>query len=102
MRHSIRTRVLMASLASAAMLLSSGAAAQANWGPPAQTDSHCHCGAYNMELYPPVRFQECVVVSPGSRGSNVQSVMPVDNRGGGAIRRDLHRGSRRMDHRRLW
>lgn len=79
-RAALQRRTVLAAFASAAMLLSSGASAQAGWGPPAPTNSHWHCSGYNTELGP-VWFQECVVVTPGSAGASVQSVMAVTNHG---------------------
>lgn len=80
----ITTRLLVATLASAAMLLVVGASAEANWGPPTTTDSSWHCGGYNKEQAP-VWFQECIVVTPGSSGAYVQSIMAASNLGSTSV-----------------
>jgi hypothetical protein len=73
-------RLLVATVASATMLLVSATSAQAAWQPPGTTDSRWHCGDYNTALNP-IWFQDCVIVTPTASGAYVQSVVAVANRG---------------------
>jgi len=80
MRRSRGALGLLAALATtAAMVLLTGAPAQASWRGPGPTDANWRCGTFSFLT--DLKFQECAARFPSTNADYVQSVLLVTNTG---------------------